>query len=113
MFRIYTWPRILRSHIVGIMTRQSNFSLWLACTSRHIINRTSNDLRRQLSASVEKILDEPLRILYCGSDAFSCTALTALHQEAQRSSNNIASIDVVCREGKPYGRGLKVIRHRT
>lgn len=57
--------------------------------------------------------DEPLRILYCGSDSFSSTSLQALYQESQRPSSNIASIDVVCRDGKPFGRGLKSIRHRT
>jgi hypothetical protein len=56
--------------------------------------------------------DEPLRVLYCGSDSFSCASLKALHRESQLPSSNIASIDVVCREGKPYGRGLKSVRDR-
>jgi hypothetical protein len=67
----------------------------------------------QLSTSKGLVHDEPLRILYCGSDAFSCASLAALHEESQGRSSNIASIDVVCREGKPYGRGLTAIRHRT
>jgi hypothetical protein len=64
------------------------------------------------SSSAVRSHDEPLRILFCGSDSFSCTTLQALHQEYQRSSSNIASIDVVCRQGKPCGRGLKSVRHR-
>ena len=113
MLRLCIWPRISRSLIVNVRHRQSALHPWLACTPDQTLHTTSYKLVRQLSTSVEKVLDEPLRILYCGSDAFSCTSLKALHQEAQRSSSNIASIDVVCREGKPYGRGLRVVRHRT
>jgi hypothetical protein len=74
--------------------------------------RNASSLRTQLCCSVGEVDDEPLRILYCGSDRFSCSTLQALHQESQRPSSNIASIDVVCREGKPHGRGLKELRHR-
>ena len=53
---------------------------------------------------------EPLRILFCGSDEFSAASLHKLHDEHQRNKNFIASIDVVCRPGKPVGRGQKTIR---
>ncbi|KAL9100107.1 MAG: hypothetical protein Q9163_004482 [Psora crenata] len=53
---------------------------------------------------------EPLRILFCGSDEFSIASLRALYNEHVRDSRLIASIDVVCRPGKPTGRGLKTIR---
>ncbi|KAG8528051.1 uncharacterized protein KY384_006967 [Bacidia gigantensis] len=53
---------------------------------------------------------EPLRILFCGSDDFSIASLTALHGEHLRKPETIASLDVVCRPGKPVGRGLKKLR---
>ncbi|KAK2871901.1 hypothetical protein FQN49_002708 [Arthroderma sp. PD_2] len=53
---------------------------------------------------------DPLRILFCGSDEFSIASLNALHAERTRDPNTIASIDVVCRPGKPVGRALKTIR---
>ncbi|KFY06714.1 hypothetical protein V492_07818 [Pseudogymnoascus sp. VKM F-4246] len=52
----------------------------------------------------------PLRILFCGSDDVSAASLAALCDEQTRDPSSIASIDVLCRPGKPYGRGLKKIR---
>ncbi|KAI1416339.1 Formyltransferase [Hypoxylon sp. FL1857] len=54
---------------------------------------------------------EPLRILFCGSDEFSCASLEALHQEHVRNPKLIQSIDVVVRPGKRTGRGYKVVKH--
>ncbi|KUI72697.1 Methionyl-tRNA formyltransferase [Cytospora mali] len=56
-------------------------------------------------------LTEPLRILFCGSDAFSCASLRALHalQLSDPKGKFIKSIDVLVRPGKPAGRGLKRI----
>lgn len=53
---------------------------------------------------------EPLRILFCGSEEFSIASLKALHNEYLKNARNVASIDVVCRPGKPVGRGLKTIQ---
>ena len=53
---------------------------------------------------------ESLRILFCGSDDFSIASLRKLHKEHQQDNDLIASIDVVCRPGKPVGRGRKIIR---
>ena len=53
---------------------------------------------------------QPLRILFCGSDDFSIASLRKLYEEHQQDEDLIASIDVVCRPGKPVGRGRKVIR---
>lgn len=52
---------------------------------------------------------EPLRILFCGSDAFSCASLSALHalQNSRRNHGLIESIDVLVRPKKPAGRGLR------
>ncbi|KAI0108465.1 Formyltransferase [Daldinia grandis] len=54
---------------------------------------------------------DPLRILFCGSDEFSCASLEALHQEHVRNPTLIQSIDVVVRPGKLTGRGNKFMQH--
>jgi methionyl-tRNA formyltransferase len=54
---------------------------------------------------------KPLRILFCGADEFSIASLKALHQEHITSPEFIKSINIVCKAGKPHGRGLKKIRH--
>ncbi|ROW09990.1 hypothetical protein VPNG_06527 [Cytospora leucostoma] len=52
---------------------------------------------------------DPLRILFCGSDEFSCASLRALHDLKQSDPKGklIKSIDVLVRPGKPAGRGLR------
>lgn len=57
------------------------------------------------------VASQPLRILFCGSDEFSAISLQRLHQESLRDRSFITSIDVVCKAGKPAGRGLRTIRH--
>lgn len=52
---------------------------------------------------------EPLRILFCGSDEFSCASLRALHKLQADNPKLIRSIDVLVRPGKPAGRGLRRI----
>ncbi|KKY33662.1 putative mitochondrial formyl-methionyl-trna transformylase [Diaporthe ampelina] len=52
---------------------------------------------------------EPLRILFCGSDEFSCASLRALHKLQADKPKLIKSIDVLVRPGKPAGRGLRRI----
>ncbi|OTB09204.1 hypothetical protein M426DRAFT_134403 [Hypoxylon sp. CI-4A] len=54
---------------------------------------------------------EPLRILFCGSDEFSCASLRALHDELQVNPELIQSINVVVRPSKRTGRGYKVLQH--
>lgn len=54
---------------------------------------------------------EPLRVLFCGSDEFSCAALEALHREHKTNPELIESIDVVTRPGKFVGRGNKNLVH--
>lgn len=60
--------------------------------------------------SYSQKVSEPLRIMFCGSDEFSCASLRALHKEQQRDQDGILSIDVLCRPGKRTGRSLKTIR---
>ncbi|CAG8960148.1 hypothetical protein HYFRA_00010627 [Hymenoscyphus fraxineus] len=52
----------------------------------------------------------PLRILFCGSDEFSCASLSALHEEHLRNPGLIASIDVLHQTPKRAGRGLSSLR---
>lgn len=55
---------------------------------------------------------DPLRILFCGSDLFSCASLSALHVLHKNNPEIVKSIDVVCRAPKPVGRGYKELRPR-
>ncbi|TGJ87050.1 hypothetical protein E0Z10_g1782 [Xylaria hypoxylon] len=64
---------------------------------------------RQYSTTSKKISD-PLHVLFCGSDDFSCASLQALHDEHVQNPDLIKSIDVVVRPGKPTGRGYKTMR---
>ncbi|KAI4658883.1 uncharacterized protein J4E79_006643 [Alternaria viburni] len=53
---------------------------------------------------------EPLRILFCGSDAFSIASLRAVADAKRHVPGLIESIDVIHRPPKPTGRGLKTLR---
>lgn len=52
-----------------------------------------------------------LRILFCGSDDFSARSLEKIAGKKAHEDGIVNSIDVVCKKGRPYGRGLKRIRH--
>ncbi|KAI0974182.1 formyl transferase [Xylaria arbuscula] len=60
--------------------------------------------------STDAKVSDPLHILFCGSDEFSCASLEALHAEHVRNPDLIRSIDVVVRPGKRTGRGYKIVR---
>ncbi|KAG0634835.1 formyl transferase [Tuber brumale] len=62
------------------------------------------------SVSTESPTQEPLRVLFCGSDNFSATSLKALHNEHLSNGDLIRSIDVLTLEDKRSGRGMKTIR---
>ena len=64
--------------------------------------------RRQFSAAAANH-SAKLKILFCGSDAFSCASLLALKDYATSAGSNVDSIDVVTRKDKRTGRGLKTI----
>ncbi|KAF3047254.1 Methionyl-tRNA formyltransferase [Didymella keratinophila] len=53
---------------------------------------------------------DPLRILFCGSDAFSIKSLLALDKARRETPGLIDEIHVAHRPAKPTGRGLKVLR---
>ncbi|KAJ4388258.1 Methionyl-tRNA formyltransferase, partial [Neurospora sp. IMI 360204] len=66
--------------------------------------------RCSYSTQPEAKVSDPLRILFCGSDVFSCYSLKALHAEHKANPGLIKSIDVMVRPGKAVGRGYKEIR---
>ncbi|CAP73643.1 uncharacterized protein PODANS_2_10060 [Podospora anserina S mat+] len=79
--------------------------LWLA---------SSRPLRRSVArplsiATYSTQRGNPLRILFCGSDEFSCHSLKALHKKHKDDPSLIESIDVLVRPSKPTGRGLKQV----
>ncbi|KAI6347838.1 hypothetical protein MCOR25_010884 [Pyricularia grisea] len=78
-----------------------------AAARRHGHLNLGRCCRRFYSARVS----DPLRILFCGSDAFSCESLRALDDVRRSEPRLVKSIDVVTRPPKRTGRGLKVIRH--
>ncbi|KAI1178018.1 Formyltransferase [Nemania sp. FL0916] len=67
--------------------------------------------RSRRYTTTSKKISDPLHILFCGSDDFSCASLKALHDEHVQNPELIRSIDVVVRPGKRTGRGYKTIRH--
>lgn len=66
-----------------------------------------------LSRKISNLVQEPLRILFCGSDEFSTASLKRLHAEHEQDKGFIESIDVVCKIGKPSGRGMKNVKEGT
>ncbi|KAI1737083.1 formyl transferase [Xylaria scruposa] len=75
----------------------------------HVATQFFRQGRRYSTRPREKISD-PLHVLFCGSDEFSCASLKALHEEHVQNPDLIRSIDVVVRPGKRTGRGYKVVR---
>jgi hypothetical protein len=65
---------------------------------------------RWYSVSGGALPREPLSVLFCGSDAFSITALDAINEARKTVPGLIRSIDVVHRRAKFAGRGLKTLR---
>jgi hypothetical protein len=80
-----------------------------------VIRRIQTDYRPPQQTEYRPLAktSKPLRILFCGSDDFSSASLRGLYEEQRRDPELIASIDVLCRPGKPSGRSLKNIRQGT
>ena len=72
------------------------------------IDRTARTGSRWVSTYTRQ--HEPLRILFCGADQFSIYSLKALHRLQCARPDKIASIDVLCRNDKRVGRGLKHVQ---
>jgi hypothetical protein len=82
---------------------------WQPVSSRLVGSACPYISRRWLHEDIHGSQTRPLRVLFCGSDEFSCASLRALHEEKQ-SNISIASIDVLCRPGKLSGRGMKTVK---
>ncbi|KAL7958735.1 formyl transferase [Trichoderma compactum] len=65
--------------------------------------------RRCFSSEITARTSDPLRILFCGSDAFSCESLRALHREHEGNAQLIESLDVMVLPPRRTGRGFKDI----
>lgn len=81
-----------------------------SCGRGHVLQRSALSSRRPFTTVVKEQADEPLRILFCGSEDFSIASLRALHKFKDDPASNILSIDVATRHDKPSGRGMKDLR---
>ncbi|OTA03652.1 hypothetical protein A9Z42_0040830 [Trichoderma parareesei] len=66
--------------------------------------------RRCSSSEITRKASDPLRILFCGSDAFSCESLRALHREHETNRGLVESLDVMVLPPRRTGRGFKEIK---
>ncbi|KAM0344647.1 hypothetical protein ACHAPU_007242 [Fusarium lateritium] len=78
--------------------------------SRPLLGRKYPQWQRCFSQSTTRYSSDPLRILFCGSDDFSCTSLKAVHEEHSQNKNLIESLDVMVLPPKRMGRGFKTLR---
>ncbi|KAH7262086.1 formyl transferase [Fusarium tricinctum] len=78
--------------------------------SRPLLNRTIPQWQRCFSQTTTRYSSDPLRILFCGSDDFSCASLKAVHEEYARNKKLIESLDVMVLPPKRMGRGFKTLR---
>ncbi|KAF3007751.1 Methionyl-tRNA formyltransferase [Curvularia kusanoi] len=69
-----------------------------------------NLAQRSLHQFVTSLADDPLRILFCGSDRFSIASLDALVHAKHTVPGLIDEIHVAHRPAKPTGRGLKTLK---
>ncbi|KAJ6443190.1 methionyl-tRNA formyltransferase [Purpureocillium lavendulum] len=58
----------------------------------------------------QRAVSDPLRILFCGSDDFSCASLRALHAEHARDPGLVSALDVMVLPPRRTGRGFKQLR---
>ncbi|KAI1353508.1 formyl transferase [Xylaria sp. FL0043] len=96
-------------HIAGYLIRHHHQYATKSHQNEHKISAAFLHQGRQYSTITKKKSD-PLHILFCGSDDFSCASLQALHDERVRNPDLIRSIEVLVRPGKRTGRGRKVVR---
>jgi methionyl-tRNA formyltransferase len=88
--------------------------MYLLSPLRSFINKRSHLLSCRRYVSSQRKPCDPLRILFCGADEFSAKSLEVLrHNQHFQEDSIIQSIEVVCRQGKRAGRGLKTVRNGT
>ncbi|KAF5535290.1 methionyl-tRNA formyltransferase [Fusarium mexicanum] len=78
--------------------------------SRSLLDVRIPQWRRLFSQSVTRNSPDPLRILFCGSDEFSCASLKALHEEHRHNKNLVESLAVMVLPPRRMGRGFKTLR---
>ncbi|KAJ4395844.1 Methionyl-tRNA formyltransferase [Gnomoniopsis smithogilvyi] len=101
-----TWRPTALPHVT---TPTTHFPSRYCPNARHIVTtETAPKINLNIRPLPPKTSD-PLRILFCGSDHFSCASLSALHNLHKAEPQLIESIDVLVRPGKKSGRGLKRI----
>ncbi|KAI0813335.1 formyl transferase [Xylaria sp. FL0064] len=96
-------------HIAGYLIRHNHQYTTKGHQHEHKIPTAFLHRGRRYSTITKKKSD-PLHILFCGSDDFSCASLQALYDERVRNPDLIRSIEVLVRPGKRTGRGYKVVR---
>lgn len=74
------------------------------------VNGITSPWSRLLSTSAASRHTERLRILFCGSDEFSCESLRAVNAEHNQNKELIESLEVMVLPPKRVGRGYKTIR---
>ncbi|KIW91376.1 uncharacterized protein Z519_08272 [Cladophialophora bantiana CBS 173.52] len=79
-----------------------------ACASKRSPGKS--DWQRRHFSSLKSESDDPLRILFCGTDRFSVASLEALDRYSKTPESNILSIDVVTKTDKRVGRGRKLVK---
>ncbi|KAG5755512.1 hypothetical protein H9Q69_001534 [Fusarium xylarioides] len=84
--------------------------LFTVAKSRSLLDVRIPRWRRLFSQSVTRNSPDPLRILFCGSDEFSCASLKALHEEHRHNKNLVESLDVMVLPPRRMGRGFKTLR---
>ncbi|KAI1438473.1 Formyltransferase [Xylaria sp. CBS 124048] len=100
---------LLSRHITSCLASHDHHFPKTVC--RRVSTNLFNYCRQRRQHSTKAKQSDPLHILFCGSDEFSCASLEALHREHVTNPDLIRSIDVVLRPGKPTGRGFKTIKH--
>ncbi|KAF4965197.1 hypothetical protein FZEAL_10789 [Fusarium zealandicum] len=78
--------------------------------SRSLLGRQLPRWQRCFSQGAARQASDPLRILFCGSDEFSCASLKAVYEEHGRNKSLIESLDVMVLPPKRTGRGFKTLR---
>ncbi|CAG7560141.1 unnamed protein product [Fusarium equiseti] len=81
--------------------------------SRSLLGRNIPQWRRCFSQSTPRRSSDPLRILFCGSDEFSCASLRAVHEEHTRNKGLIESLEVMALPPKRTGRGFQHLNQGT
>ncbi|EGU87006.1 hypothetical protein FOXB_02400 [Fusarium oxysporum f. sp. conglutinans Fo5176] len=84
--------------------------LFSIAKSRSLLDVQIPPWRRLFSQSVPRNSSDPLRILFCGSDEFSCASLKALHEEHRHNKKLVESLDVMVLPPRRMGRGFKTLR---